>query len=147
MSVAVGMALGLKMNKKKFRVFTLLGDGELSEGSIWEAATTASKYQLDNLTVIIDRNRLQITGNTEEVNPIEPLADKFVSFGFSVDETPGNDISSLMEILQKTSNEKNKPHLIIANTVKGAGVSFIENQIAWHHKVPSESEYNMAMKD
>ena len=146
LSVAVGMALGLKMDKKKFRVFTLLGDGELSEGSIWEAATTASKYQLDNLIVIIDRNKLQITGNTEEVNPIEPLADKFISFGFSVGETLGNDISSLMEILQKTPNAK-KPHLIIANTVKGAGVSFIENQIAWHHKVPSESEYNMAIKE
>ena len=147
MSVAVGMALGLKMDKKEFRVFTLLGDGELSEGSIWEAATTASKYQLDNLIVIIDRNKLQITGNTEEVNPIEPLADKFSSFGFSISETRGNDISSLMEILQKTPTEKNKPNLIIANTVKGAGVSFIENQIAWHHKVPSETEYNMAMKE
>src|SRR6056300_407967 len=147
LSVAVGMALGLKMNKKKFRVFTLLGDGELSEGSIWEAATTASKYQLDNLIVIIDRNKLQITGNTEEVNPIEPLADKFISFGFSVSEALGNDISSLMEVLQKIPNEKNKPNLIIANTVKGAGVSFIENQIAWHHKVPSELEYNKAIKE
>ena len=147
LSVAVGMALGLKMDKKKFRVFTLLGDGELSEGSIWEAATTASKYQLDNLIVIIDRNKLQITGNTEEVNPIEPLADKFISFGFSVTETPGNDISSLMEILQQIPKEKSKPNLIIANTIKGAGVSFIENQIAWHHKVPSESEYNMAIKE
>ena len=147
LSVAVGMALGLKMDKKQFRVFTLLGDGELSEGSIWEAATSASKYQLDNLIVIIDRNKLQITGNTEEVNPIEPLKDKFISFGFNVEETNGNNISSLMEILQKTPTEKNKPHVIIANTIKGAGVSFIENQIAWHHKVPSEIEYDMAIKE
>lgn len=147
LSVAVGMALGLKMDKKQFRVFTLLGDGELSEGSIWEAATSASKYQLDNLIVIIDRNKLQITGNTEEVNPIEPLKDKFISFGFNVTETNGNNISSLMEILQKTPTEKNKPHLIIAHTIKGAGVSFIENQIAWHHKVPSEIEYDMAIKE
>ena len=147
LSVAVGMALGLKMDKKQFRVFTLLGDGELSEGSIWEAATSASKYQLDNLIVIIDRNKLQITGNTEEVNPIEPLKDKFISFGFNVAETNGNNISSLMEILQKTPTEKNKPHVIIANTIKGAGVSFIENQIAWHHKVPSEIEYDMAIKE
>jgi len=147
LSVAVGMALGLKMDKKQFRVFTLLGDGELSEGSIWEAATSASKYQLDNLIVIIDRNKLQITGNTEEINPIEPLKDKFISFGFNVTETNGNNISSLMEILQKTPTEKNKPHLIIANTIKGAGVSFIENQIAWHHKVPSEIEYDMAIKE
>ena len=147
LSVAVGMALGLKMDKKQFRVFTLLGDGELSEGSIWEAATSASKYQLDNLIVIIDRNKLQITGNTEEVNPIEPLKEKFISFGFNVAETNGNNISSLMEILQKTPTEKNKPHVIIANTIKGAGVSFIENQIAWHHKVPSEIEYDMAIKE
>ena len=147
LSVAVGMALGLKMDKKQFRVFTLLGDGELSEGSIWEAATSASKYELDNLIVIIDRNKLQITGNTEEVNPIEPLKDKFISFGFNVTETNGNNISSLMEILQKTPTEKNKPHVIIANTIKGAGVSFIENQIAWHHKVPSEIEYDMAIKE
>ena len=147
LSVAVGMALGLKMDKKQFRVFTLLGDGELSEGSIWEAATSASKYQLDNLIVIIDRNKLQITGNTEEVNPVEPLKDKFISFGFNVAETNGNNISSLMEILQKTPTEKNKPHVIIANTIKGAGVSFIENQIAWHHKVPSEIEYDMAIKE
>jgi len=147
LSVAVGMALGLKMDKKQFRVFTLLGDGELSEGSIWEAATSASKYELDNLIVIIDRNKLQITGNTEEVNPIEPLKDKFISFGFNVAETNGNNISSLMEILQKTPTEKNKPHVIIANTIKGAGVSFIENQIAWHHKVPSEIEYDMAIKE
>lgn len=147
LSVAVGMALGLKMDKKQFRVFTLLGDGELSEGSIWEAATSASKYQLDNLIVIIDRNKLQITGNTEEINPIEPLKDKSISFGFNVAETNGNNISSLMEILQKTPTEKNKPHVIIANTIKGAGVSFIENQIAWHHKVPSEIEYDMAIKE
>ena len=147
LSVAVGMALGLKMDKKQFRVFTLLGDGELSEGSIWEAATSASKYELDNLIVIIDRNKLQITGNTEEINPIEPLKDKFISFGFNVTETNGNNISSLMEILQKTPTEKNKPHVIIANTIKGAGVSFIENQIAWHHKVPSEIEYDMAIKE
>jgi transketolase len=147
LSVAVGMALGLKMDKKQFRVFTLLGDGELSEGSIWEAATSASKYQLDNLIVIIDRNKLQITGNTEEVNPIEPLKDKLISFGFNVAETNGNNISSLMEILQKTPTEKNKPHVIIANTIKGAGISFIENQIAWHHKVPSEIEYDMAIKE
>ena len=147
LSVAVGMALGLKMDKKQFRVFTLLGDGELSEGSIWEAATSASKYQLDNLIVIIDRNKLQITGNTEEVNPIEPLKDKFISFGFNVAEANGNNISSLMEILQKTPTEKNKPHVIIANTIKGAGISFIENQIAWHHKVPSEIEYDMAIKE
>jgi transketolase len=141
------MALGLKTDKKKYRVFTLLGDGELSEGSVWEAAMTASKYKLDNLTTIIDRNRLQITGNTEEVNPVEPLKDKFLSFGFTVIEVNGNDISSLTEVLNRPLLEKDKPNLVIANTVKGSGISFMENQVSWHHKVPSPTEYDLAIKE
>lgn len=147
LSVAVGMALGLKMDQKKHQVYALLGDGELSEGSVWEAAMTASKYELENLTAIIDRNRLQITGSTEEVNPIEPLQDKFLSFGFNVIEVRGNDIASLVEVFQKPKKEKNKPNLIIANTIKGAGISFMENQVSWHHKVPSQSEYDLAIHE
>jgi transketolase len=147
LSVAVGMALGLKMDQKKYRVFTLLGDGELSEGSVWEAAMTASKYKLENLTVIIDRNKLQITGSTEEVNPVEPLQDKFLSFGFNVIEVNGNNISSLVEVFNKPLSEKDKPNLIIANTTKGAGISFMENQVSWHHKVPTPSEYDLAIKE
>ncbi|NCF42049.1 MAG: transketolase [Bacteroidetes bacterium] len=147
LSVAVGMALGLKMDQKKYRVFTLLGDGELSEGSVWEAAMTASKYKLENLTVIIDRNKLQITGSTEEVNPVEPLQDKFLSFGFNVIEVNGNNISSLVEVFNKSLSEKDKPNLIIANTTKGAGISFMENQVSWHHKVPTPSEYDLAIKE
>ena len=147
LSVAVGMALGLKMDQKKYQVYTLLGDGELSEGSVWEAAMTASKYELKNLTAIIDRNRLQITGSTEEVNPIEPLQDKFLSFGFNVIEVKGNDIASLVEVFKKPKKEKNKPNLIIANTTKGAGISFMENQVSWHHKVPSQSEYDLAIHE
>ena len=147
LSVAVGMALGLKMDQKKHQVYALLGDGELSEGSVWEAAMTASKYELENLTAIIDRNRLQITGSTEEVNPIEPLQDKFLSFGFSVIEVKGNDIASLVEVFKKPKKEKNKPYLIIANTTKGAGISFMENQVSWHHKVPSQSEYDLAIHE
>ena len=147
LSVAVGMALGLKMDQKKHQVYALLGDGELSEGSVWEAAMTASKYELENLTAIIDRNRLQITGSTEEVNPIEPLQDKFLSFGFNVIEVKGNDIVSLVEVFQKPKKEKNKPNLIIANTIKGAGISFMENQVSWHHKVPSQSEYDLAIHE
>ena len=147
LSVAVGMALGLKMDQKKHQVYTLLGDGELSEGSVWEAVLTASKYELENLTAIIDRNRLQITGSTEEVNPIEPLQDKFLSFGFSVIEVKGNDIASLVEVFKKPKKEKNKPYLIIANTTKGAGISFMENQVSWHHKVPSQSEYDLAIHE
>ena len=147
LSVAVGMALGLKMDQKKHQVYALLGDGELSEGSVWEAVMTASKYELENLTAIIDRNRLQITGSTEEVNPIEPLLDKFLSFGFNVIEVKGNDIASLVEVFQKPKKEKNKPNLIIANTIKGAGISFMENQVSWHHKVPSQSEYDLAIHE
>ena len=147
LSVAVGMALGLKMDQKKHQVYALLGDGELSEGSVWEAAMTASKYELENLTAIIDRNRLQITGSTEEVNPIEPLQDKFLSFGFNVIEVKGNDIVSLVEVFNQPKKEKNKPNLIIANTIKGAGISFMENQVSWHHKVPSQPEYDLAIHE
>ena len=147
LSVAVGMALGLKMDQKKHQVYALLGDGELSEGSVWEAAMTASKYELENLTAIIDRNRLQITGSTEEVNPIEPLQDKFLSFGFNVIEVKGNDIVSLVEVFNQPKKEKNKPNLIIANTTKGAGISFMENQVSWHHKVPSQPEYDLAIHE
>lgn len=147
LSVAVGMALGLKMDQKKYQVYVLLGDGELSEGSVWEAAMTASKYELENLTAIIDRNRLQITGSTEEVNPVEPLKDKFLSFGFNVIEVKGNDISSLIEVFNKPKKDKNRPNLIIANTTKGAGISFMENQVSWHHKVPSQSEYDLAINE
>lgn len=147
LSVAVGMALGLKMDQKKHQVYALLGDGELSEGSVWEAAMTASKYELENLTAIIDRNRLQITGSTEEVNPVEPLKDKFLSFGFNVIEVKGNDISSLIEVFKKPKKDKNRPNLIIANTTKGAGISFMENQVSWHHKVPSQSEYDLAINE
>ena len=147
LSVAVGMALGLKMDQKKHQVYALLGDGELSEGSVWEAAMTASKYELENLTAIIDRNRLQITGSTEEVNPVEPLKDKFLSFGFNVIEVKGNDISSLIEVFKKPKKHKNRPNLIIANTTKGAGISFMENQVSWHHKVPSQSEYDLAINE
>lgn len=147
LSVAVGLALGLKKDKKKHRVFTLLGDGELSEGSVWEAATSASKYNLDNLVVIIDRNKLQITGGTEEINPIEPLSDKFESFGFNVQEAEGNSIESLLNIFQNIPFQVGMPNMIIANTIKGAGISFIENQVSWHHKVPTQEEFNLAIQE
>ena len=147
LSVAVGMAIGLKLDKKPFKVYTLLGDGELSEGSIWESLLSASKYKLDNLVIIIDRNGLQITGKTEEVNPIEPLMEKFISFGLSVHQVDGNSVSELNNIFNKLPFNKNQPNLVIANTIKGKGVSFIENQVVWHHKLPSDEEYNKAIKE
>ena len=147
LSVAVGIGVGFKLDNKPFKVYTLLGDGELSEGSVWEALTSANKYKLDNLVVIIDRNRLQITGSTEEVNPIEPLADKFKAFGFSVKEINGNSVEELDHIFKTIPFESNKPNLIIANTSKGKGISFIENVVSWHHRVPSDEEYKLAIEE
>ena len=147
LSVAVGLALAKKKDKSKKKVFALLGDGELSEGSVWEACTSASKYQLDNLIVVVDRNHLQITGKTEDVNPIEPLDEKFKSFGFNVEFVNGNNIFELLEIFQKVPFTTGKPNVIIANTIKGCGISFIENEISWHHKVPTDEEYRNAIKE
>ena len=147
LSVATGMAIGLKLDKKPYNVFTLLGDGELSEGSIWEGLMSANKYKLDNLVIIIDRNRFQITGKTEDVNPIEPLKEKFLSFGLSVKEVDGNSIKDLQKIFKKIPFENNKPNLIIANTTKGSGISFIENEVVWHHKVPNQTEFEDALKE
>ena len=140
----MGLAIAQKLNKENFRIYTLLGDGELSEGSVWEACSTANKYKLDNLVVIVDRNKLQITGKTEDVNPIEPLNEKFLSFGFRVKEIDGNNIEELIGAFEEIPFKANKPNVIIANTVKGSGVSFIENQINWHHKVPSKEEFEKA---
>ena len=147
LSVAAGMAIGLKLDKKPYKVFTLLGDGEISEGSIWEGIMSANKYKLDNLVIIIDRNKLQITGKTEDVNPIEPLREKFLSFGLAVQEVNGNSIKDLISIFKKIPFEDHKPNLIIANTVKGSGISFIENQVVWHHKVPTETEFQDALTE
>lgn len=140
LSVAVGMALGAKLDGRGYRVFTLLGDGELTEGSSWEAAMTAAHYQLDNLIVIVDRNGLQITGPTETVVGLEPVEDKFRAFGFAVRTCDGNDIADLVRTFEQAPFEPGKPNLVLAHTVKGKGVSFIENQIAWHHKVPSAEQ-------
>ena len=147
LSVAVGMAIGFKLDNKPFKVYTLLGDGELSEGSIWESLLSANKYELDNLVIIVDRNGLQITGKTEEVNPIEPLIDKFLSFGLSVKQVNGNSVSELDTILNQVPFNEKKPNLIIANTIKGKGISFIENQVVWHHKLPTDVEYKKAIEE
>ncbi len=147
LAVAVGMALAAKLDRSNFRVFTLLGDGELDEGSNWEAALPAAHYRLDNLVVIIDRNGLQITGPTEMVNPLEPLADKFRAFGFAVREVDGNDIHALVEIFAQLPFDPGKPNLILAHTIKGKGVSFMENSSAWHHRVPNDEEYTAALRE
>lgn len=134
--VGVGMAIGLKKNKSASRVFVLMGDGEQEEGSVWEAAMSGSHYKLDNLTGIIDRNHLQISGTTEEVIGLEPFADRWRSFGWAVREINGNDMEQIVAACDALPLEKGKPSLIIAHTVKGKGVREMENNVKWHHGVP-----------
>ena len=145
LSVSVGLALAAKLDGGSYRVFTLLGDGELAEGSSWEALMASSYYGLDNLVIIVDRNMLQITGLTEEVMGLEPLLAKFSAFGCAVRTCNGNDIADLIQVFDALPFEKGKPNLVLAQTVKGKGVSFIENSIQWHHRVPSEAEYSAAL--
>lgn len=146
-SLAVGMAIGGKMGQKDFRVYVMIGDGEQAEGSIWEAAMAASHYQLDNLVAIIDRNGLQISGTTEEVMALDNLRFKYESFGFNVIEIDGNDISSILSGFELARKCKGKPTLLLAHTVKGKGVSFMENNASWHHGVMNEEQYQQAMDD
>jgi transketolase len=145
LAVSVGIALAGKKDDRSYRVFTLLGDGELTEGSNWEASMAAAHYQLDNLVVIVDRNRLQITGPTEEVIALEPLADKFNAFGYAVRACNGNDVADLVRVFEQVPFEPGRPNLILANTIKGKGVSFIEGQVAWHHRVPTDDELARAL--
>ncbi|MEP1445256.1 MAG: transketolase [Paraglaciecola sp.] len=144
--ICTGMAIGGKMDNADFRVFTLLGDGEIAEGSNWEAAMAASHYKLDNLTAIIDCNTLQITGRTGDVMNNEPLAEKFEAFGWAVKTVDGHDLQALTEVLEKPL-ELGKPTAVIAKTIKGKGVSFMEDVGKWHHGVPSDDEYARALAE
>ena len=146
LSVAVGMAIAGQLDGAKYRVFTLLGDGELVEGSNWEAAMTASHYRLSNLTAIVDRNTLQITGRTREVMGTEPLEEKFASFGWLVRVVDGHDVAALTQAMIEPLAES-KPGCIIANTIKGRGVSFMENTVKWHHGVPTDEEFKRAIAE
>lgn len=145
--VAVGMALAAKLDKKDYRVFTLMGDGEQAEGSVWEAAMAGAHYELDNLVAIIDRNKLQISGTTEHVMRLEPLEDKWTSFGWNVIAVDGNDVSALQEVFRSLPRIKGKPTLIMAHTTKGKGISFMENEAKWHHGVPSEDQMEQILKE
>lgn len=147
LSAAVGMALAGKMDKKSYKVYTLMGDGEQAEGSVWEAAMAAGHYKLDNLIGIIDRNRLQISGNTEDVMSLESLKDKWRSFKWEVIEINGNDMEELVTTFKIIPLVKEKPHLVIANTIKGKGVSFMENVAKWHHGVPNSEQYEQAIQE
>lgn len=145
--LSVGTAISAKLDEKAFRVFTLLGDGELPEGSNWEAALLAAHYKLDNLCAIIDKNGLQIAGPTDEVCNTDPLDQKFDAFGWSVRHVDGHDFQALTEAFDALPFEPGKPSLIIAHTVKGKGISFMENQVKWHHGVPSQEQYAQALDE
>ena len=146
--VCVGMALAGKMNKQDYRVYTVMGDGELAEGSVWEGAMAASHYKLDNLCAIVDRNRLQISGNTEDVMAHDDLCERFRSFGWNViDVKDGNSIDELDAAFEAAKTVKGKQSVLIANTVKGCGSAVMENKAAWHHHVPNDEEYAQIMKD
>ena len=145
--IAVGTAIAGKMDEKDYRVFTLLGDGELPEGSNWEAALTAAHYKLDNLCAILDYNKLQISGTTAEVCNTEPIDAKFESFGWSVRHVDGHDINALIQTCDAVPFEKGKPSFIIAHTIKGKGVSYMENNVKWHHGVPSKEQFDLALHE
>jgi transketolase len=140
LSVAVGMALADKMDKNRRRVYVVLGDGELQEGSVWEAAMSASHYNLDNLIALVDRNRVQIDGRVKNVMEIEPLADKWKAFGWYVIECDGNSIDELIQAFEKARSIVEKPVVILANTLMGKGIPEIENDYRWHGKVPTQAE-------
>ena len=146
-SAAVGMALAGKMDNASYRVYTLLGDGEIQEGQVWEAAMLAANHKLDNLVVIVDNNNLQIDGMVEDVNSPYPIDEKFKAFKFHVININGNDFQDIERAFQEAREHSGQPTAIIAKTVKGKGVSFMENQVGWHGKAPNEEEYQIAMRD
>ena len=146
--VCVGMAMAGKMDRKDYRVYVVVGDGELAEGSVWEGAMAASHYCLDNLCAVVDRNRLQISGCTEDVMGHDDLHERFRSFGWHViDVADGNDIDQLDAAFEEAKTVKGKPTVLIANTVKGCGSPAMENKAAWHHKVPTAQEYSEIIRD
>ena len=146
--VCAGMALAAKMNQQNYRVYTVMGDGELAEGSVWEGVMAASQYKLDNICAVVDRNRLQISGNTEDVMGHDNLHERFRSFGWSViDVEDGNDIDQLSDAFEIAKNTKGRPTVLIANTIKGKGASIMENKANWHHKVPTAEELTQIKKE
>ena len=147
-SAAVGMALSAKLTNDDYRVYTLLGDGEIQEGQVWEAAMFAGFRRLDNLVVIVDNNGLQIDGPVDQVCSPYPIGEKFKAFNFHViDLNDGNDMDQIADAFKEARNTKGMPTAIIAHTVKGKGVSFMENQVGWHGKAPNDEEYAVAMED
>lgn len=147
LSVANGIALGSKMLKKNFKTYCLLGDGEIQEGSVWEAAMSASHHKLDNLCAIVDYNKVQENGPTNEIKNLEPLAQKWQSFGWQTEEVDGHNFAQLIGAFNKFDTIKNKPFVILAHTVKGKGVSFMEGQAGWHGKAPNAEQLKQALEE
>lgn len=147
LSSANGMAIAGKMDNKNYRVYCILGDGEIEEGQVWEAAMTANKYKLDNLCIIVDNNNLQIDGTIEEVMSPYPIDEKFKSFGFIVINIDGHNIEEILKAFEVARNVKDKPTCIIAKTIKGKGISYMENQVGWHGKAPNEEQYKIALEE
>lgn len=146
-NIGIGMALAAKADKLNYRVFTVLGDGENQEGSIWEGAMAAAHYKLDNLVAIVDRNNLQVSGFVNRIMDIKPLEEKWASFGWSVQVINGHDLHELDEAFQAIPFTKGTPSLIIANTVKGKGLPMAENKVEWHHKAPTKEEYRVLAEE
>lgn len=147
LSESCGMALAGKMDHKDWRVICIMSDGEQDEGNTWEGAMFASKYKLDNLVALIDRNHIQIDGTTEDIMPIEPLTEKYKSFGWEVIEINGHNFNEIIDAFEKSKNIKNKPTVIIANTTAGKGVSFMEKKFEWHGKAPTREEGKRALNE
>jgi transketolase len=145
--VAVGTAIAAKLDRSRRRTFVLCGDGELQEGSNWEAIMAAAHHGLDNLVLIVDRNRLQQGARTEDTNGLDPLDAKLAAFGWSVREIDGNDIPALLEVFDAVPFSADRPNAVIANTIKGRGVSFMEDRVEWHHKVPTADELERALRE
>ena len=141
------MALASKMDSEGVRVYCICGDGEIQEGQIWEAAMTSAHYKLDNLCVIVDNNNLQIDGKVSDVMSVYPIDEKFKSFGFETINVDGHNIAELISAFEQAKKVKGKPTAIIANTIKGKGVSFMENNAGWHGKAPNEEQYNIAVSE
>ena len=147
LSVANGIALGAKLLKKDFKTYCLMGDGEIQEGSVWEAAMTAAHHKIDNICAIVDANKVQENGLTHDIKNLEPLADKWKSFGWHVISIDGNDISQVIKALDEFGSTKGQPTVIIANTIKGKGVSFMELKSAWHGKAPNKEQLDAALAE
>jgi len=147
LSVGLGMALGVRLDKKDCKVYVILGDGEIQEGNIWEAAMAAAHYKVDNLYAILDYNRFQIDGKVEEVMNIEPIVDKWKAFGWNVTECDGHNIEDILRAFSQASSTKGRPTCIIAHTIKGKGVSFMENVVDFHGRAPTEEEAERALKE